>query len=635
MKKIFYILTILAFIACEHKDIIIEEPPVKEPPVEKPQNKKPVFKDHGVATPISNHRGIVATVDGNNRNVVLIWLFDYTGGYALLMVDAETGKSDQYAVPFPTGGDTPYSSILSTGNKFYTLFNGYFTEFDPVKRAFTFHQAVKRQMAMSMTEDYNGVIWAATYPNSGLVSFDPKTRTLKDYGYLYQQNWSQYPRYVARDKAGWVYFGLGETDSQIIAFNPATGQAKPMLDGSERKRGIAFVYLDRDEKVYGQSLPDKNGVWYEFYNGERLTILSHTSNPAPIITGSQALFYTTFPDGKKIKTCDLIEYKLVVEDPATHSSKQVSFEYTSQGASIMGVGASPDGKIVGGTAFPMRFFSYDPGKDTWRNYAALGQFNALTCQGNALFFGVYPSGALVYWNGVSPVTLKNCSPVIHRPHRLTAYPDGNTLIMGGTPGYGYTGGGLLFWYVGTNAGELLNEDDIATDQSTMSLVPLPFNKVLGGTTTDPGTGGERKAKEAVLYIISIDSRKVEWKQSVIPGVQSYNDLCMNPDGLVYGIADKKTFFVFDTKKKAIIHQYDLMPVFGVTAGGQSPRIFVQGTGKATYILLKKGIAVVDPLTFKITLLALSPLPIDGGGDFLDGTIYYYVGSHLFSYGVLP
>ena len=36
-------------------------------------------------------------------------------------------------------------------------------------------------------------------------------------------------------------------------------------------------------------------------------------------------------------------------------------------------------------------------------------------------------------------------PEIHRPHRVFAHPDGRTIIMGGAPQYGYTGGGLLFW----------------------------------------------------------------------------------------------------------------------------------------------------------------------------------------------
>ena len=83
------------------------------------------FYDHGVATPISNHRGTVATVDGDGRNVVLLWLMDHRGCYALLLIDAETGKAEQNPQPFHVG-DTPFASVLSTRNKFYTQFNSYF-----------------------------------------------------------------------------------------------------------------------------------------------------------------------------------------------------------------------------------------------------------------------------------------------------------------------------------------------------------------------------------------------------------------------------------------------------------------------------------------------------------------------------
>src|SRR5215212_10761370 len=79
------------------------------------------FHDHGVAAPISNHRGTVATVDGDGRNVLLQWLMDHRGGYELLLLDATTGKAEEYETPFKLGQfDAPYASILSSGNKFYT-----------------------------------------------------------------------------------------------------------------------------------------------------------------------------------------------------------------------------------------------------------------------------------------------------------------------------------------------------------------------------------------------------------------------------------------------------------------------------------------------------------------------------------
>ena len=601
------------------------------------------FFDHGVASPVSNHRGIVATVDGNGKNVALLWLFDHRGGYALLMIDAETGKSQTFPMPFPAG-DAAYSSILSSKNKFYTLFNNHFAEFDPIKRAFTFSKEALPQNAMGMTEDDQGVIWAVTYPNSGLVSFNPKTRQFKDYGYVYKQNWHQYPRFLVTDNAGWVYFGLGNTASQIIAFDPVTGKAKLMLEESERKRGMAYVYRDLNGKVYGQPLHDSKEDWYEFYKGNGRKIGKHNSlNPKPIITGNQNLFHRNFPDGKKIKYLDLLERKLVVEDPKTNIEKKVSLDYTSDGAIVMGVAASPDGTIAGGTTFPMRFFNYNPKTDSLMNLPAIGQFNALAHQGDRFYFGIYPQGALLEWNpsepwvntkmGVqtNPLFLASANPVIHRPFRILAYHDDKTIIMSGTPEYGYTGGGLLFWDRKKKTLTVLPDSAIILDQSTMSMVALPGGKLLGGTTTAPGTGGEKKAKEAELYIMDMTSKRLEWHKVLFPGVQSYSDMCLGPDGLIYGITDFKKFFVFDPLKRVVVHQQDAEANFGRTTAAQSPRIFIFGPKKEIYLLFEKGIVRVDPGTFRMTMVAKSPVPINAGGDYLDGYIYFVSGSHLYSY----
>lgn len=601
------------------------------------------FFDHGVATPVSNSRGIVATVDGNGRNVAMVWLFDHRGGYALLMIDAETGKSEQFPMPFPAG-DAVYSSILSSRNKFYTLFKGNFVEFDPVKRAFTFHMETLPQMAMGMTEDDQGVIWAATYPNSGVVSFNPTTRELKDYGYLYKQNWPQYPRNMVADDAGYIYYSLGNTASQIISFNPITGQAKPMLTEAERKRGTAYVYRDLDGKVYGQSLQDSKAEWYEFYKGNGKKIEKHDLlNPKPMITGNQGIVYSDFPDGKKIKKLDLLERKLVVEDPRTNTGKEVSFDYTSEGGWTMGVAASPDGKITGGTSFPMRFFSYDPKKNSWINQPAFGQFNALARQGDRFYFGVYGGGCLLEWDPskpwvntkkgeeTNPLFLAGVSPIINRPSRVLPYSDGKTIIMSGTPQYGYTGGGLLFWDRVKKTQILLQDSAVILDQSTMSMVSLPGGKLLGGTTTAPGTGGEKKAVEAELYVMDVVSKHLEWHKALLPNVQSYCDMCLGPDGLVYGITDFKKFFVFDPIKRIIVNQQDVEANFGKTSAEQSPRIFIFGPKKEIYLLFVKGIVKVERGSFEMTMIAESPVPINTGGDYLDGRIYFVSGSHLCSY----
>lgn len=598
------------------------------------------FFHHGVATPVSNHRGTVATVDAEGRNVVLVWLFDHRGGYALLMLDADTGKSQEIAMPFPPGGDCPYSSILSTGNKFYTHFNSHFCEFDPAKRAFAFFQETAPQMAMGMTQDDNGVIWSVTYPSSGVVSFDPATRAFKDYGHVYEQNWAQYQRYVAADDTGWIYFGIGSTASQIIAFDPQSGEGTPVVPEAERVKGSGYVCRDVNGKVYGRS----GSQWYEFYNGEWTEIAEPTIDKKPIITSHQGLFHTKFPDGTLLKTCDLVNRVLVVENPETGEVKQSSFDYTSEGAHIMGLAVAPGNTICGGTAFPMRFFSYNPQTDAWTNRAAYGQWNTVARQGDRFFVGGYGGGFLLEWDpaqewvatvkgndGCNPLFLTQCTPPIHRPHDLLAHPDGKTLVLAGTPGYGYTGGGLLFWDRETKTRTLIEHTDILPEHSTQSLVALEDGKILGGSTTAPGTGGETKAKQAELYIMDMATKKLDWHEAVFPGVQGYTDLCRVSNGLVYGVADRKRFFVFDPAKRAVVHEEDTSATFGPTISHQGPRVFVLAPEGTLYMLFVKGVARIDLNTHTITMLAESPVSIGPGGDLLDGRIYFGSGSHLYSY----
>ncbi|MBQ41176.1 MAG: hypothetical protein CME15_01840 [Gemmatimonadetes bacterium] len=605
------------------------------------------FQHHGVASPISNHRGTVATVDGEGRNVVLLWLFDHRGGYALLMIDAETGESEEFPMPFPQKGDCPFTSILSSRNRFYTHFNEYFTEFDPEKRSFTFSEQTVPRMAMGMTEDDDGGIWAVSYPDSGVMRYDPESGQFRDFGHVYKQNWPQYQRHVAADDAGWLYFAVGSTACQIIAVDPDSGEARPVLAEEERRQGSSYVYRDLDGKVYGLAVsPATDDGWYRFHRGEWQKIgADHQKREKPIITESQSLFHTAFPDGSTLKRCDLVDGVVAVEDPAG-AVRQATFQYTSEGAHLMGLATAPDGTICGGTAFPMRFFSYHPRRDEWTNRACYIQWNTVACGGDRFFVGGYTGGFLLEWDPArewvatekdnpesNPRFLTQCAPTINRPHMLLAHPDGETLVLAGTPGYGYTGGGLLFWNRKTGEETVLEHSDLIPEQSTMSLVPLPGGKLLGGTTVAPGTGGEQKATAAELYVMDESSKQLDWRSVVFSGVSEYTDMCPGPDGLVYGFTDRKRFFVFDSRQRQVVHEEETEGEFGVTTYQQGPRVFIRGPGGEIYVLFVKGIARVDVDTHGIEMLAESPLPVGPGGDILDGRIYFASGSHLYSYGL--
>ncbi|HJN19268.1 MAG TPA: hypothetical protein QGH10_27500 [Armatimonadota bacterium] len=604
------------------------------------------FFHHGVATPVSNHRGIVATVDGDGRNVALIWLYDHTGCYALLMVDAETGEAEQFPMPWKTG-DCPFASVLSTKNRFYSHFGNHFCEFDPVKREFTFFSETVPQMAMSMTEGPNGVIWSATYPNSGVASYNPETGDFRDYGHVHEENWRQYPRAVAADDAGWVYFGIGSTNAHVIGLNAETGEAKPMVPESERGKGTGPVYADNNGKVYGQTRSSADLPWYEFYGGVATKLDEPpTIDKTPIIASSQSLFHTRFPDGKILKRCDTVEAIIAIEDPATGEITQNSFDYTSEGDHMMGMAAGPSGTIIGGTAFPMRCFIYDPETDELTNRAGYSQWNTVVTQGDRFFVGGYGHGILLEYDptsewvptvkdkaGCNPLFLAECPPTINRPHDLLAHPDGKTIVMAGTPGYGYTGGGLMFWDRLAKEAIVIEHTEILPEHSTASLVALPDGKLLGGSTIAAGTGGEQKATVAELYIMDMATKAIDWHEVVFEGISGYADMIVAPNGLVLGIADHKRFFAFNAETREVVYDADISEEFGSTTSGQQSRIFVTGPNDTIYILFRKGIATVDPDTFEITMLAESPVSIGPGGAYLEGRIYFGSGSHVYSYEI--
>ncbi len=602
------------------------------------------FLDHGVAAPNSCHRGTVATVDGEGKPVVLVWLMDHRGTYALLWIDAETGSTREFPVPFPLG-DNPYASILSRENKLYSHFGSHFVEFDPVRREFTFCRKTAPQMAMSMTEDDRGQIWSATYPQSGLVRFDPKTREFSDYGHLYRQDWAQYPRSVAADGAGWVYLGVGSAACQILMFDPKAGKAVPLLADAERRHGYGEVHAAADGKVYGRPWSDGDEQWYRFDQGRAVKVGKRPPfREKPIVAGSQGLFHRRFPDGRQIETLDLIERLLVVADPKSTKQTTLRFDYRSEGAHIMGLAAAPDGTICGGTAFPMRFFRYDPRTDQCADREAHGQWNTVARQGNRFFAGIYGGGGLLEWDPAvpwvntvpgrpdcNPRFLNQCAPTINRPHELLAHPDGNTLVLAGTPGYGLTGGGLMFWDRRAGRKKVLTDQQLIPDQSTMSLVALEGSRLLGGTTTSPGTGGRRRADQAELYLFDMAQGRIVWHEPVLPGIREYTDLCLGPDGHVWGIADHATFFIFDPSQRKILHQQALAAPLTRAVSHQGPRAFVRDN-ETTCLLMTGGIARIDASTRKIHLLARSPVPVTAGGDILDGRIYFASGSHVISFG---
>ena len=231
--------------------------------------------------------------------------------------------------------------------------------------------------------------------------------------------------------------------------------------------------------------------------------------------------------------------------------------------------------------------------------------------------------------GSNPAFLTDSAPTINRPHKLLAHPDGRTLVLAGTPGYGLTGGGLLFWDRPTATQVLLTHENLIPQQSTMSLGPARW-KTVGRDYDQPGHGRPMQGRPGGTLSAGHGDQADHLARGGDRRVRNYVDLCLGPDGLVWGFADSQ-FFVFDPATKKIVHREPIDKSLVPPAYGQGPRVFVRGPKNQVYALFHRSIARIEPQGWKINVLARSPVMISTGGDYLDGRIYFATGSHLYSY----
>jgi len=601
------------------------------------------FMDHGVAAPVAESRGVVVTQDAQGHPLVIACSLDNSPQGWILVTDVDRRETRQYYYPEGVPNSPPYASLLSQNGRFYTGAGRVLLEFDPASRAWLFHGVPQPEAECFVGEAFadgpDGLIYAGTYPNSHLISFDPRTKEMTDYGQMDPQE--QYFTYLAFDQAGWAYCGLGTARYNLVAFHPKTRERRQIVPEEQRQLGTARVYRGTDGKVYGNA----GGQWYQLWEGNATPIAQEAAAPkAP--TGEIGWGNTrgVFPDGRILRAYNLPERWLEVEDPRTKEVKRLTFDYRSEGATITSLVAGPDGKVYGSTCHPMHFFAYSPERkvlEDWGPVARIGGGNicAMDVQGQYVVGAAYSGGWLYLydtaqpWNGETgdhpnPRLLAEYPADICRPRAALAHPDGHHVLMAGYMGYGRRGGGMALYDLTTGESTLLTHEDLIPDQSTITLKALPDGNLVGGTSIETPGGGHPTAKEGVLYILDWPTRKVVFQTVPVPGASEVFSLEVGPDGWVYGLTAGSNFFVFDPATRQVVHRESLAEY-----GGLPRPALIRGPDGNLYALFTKALVRIEPQTFRHEKLADAPGSISAGLAIQAGRLYFAIGSHLWSYGL--
>jgi dienelactone hydrolase len=610
--------------------------------------KESGFADLGIAAPFTENRGVVCAQDNNGRQLAVACLLDMSRVGSLLVTDIDSGETSQFEFPESTGSDrfatwAPYASLLSRNGRFYTFAGKSLIEFDIDRREMTFSgvpaPTEECYLGAAMVDGPDGRIYAASYPHSRLVSFDPDTKTMKDHGQLDTKE--NYPESLAVDDAGWLYCGIGTARSNIVALNPKTGELLQIVKEEDRKLGTGRVYAAANGFVYGEA----GGLWYRMKAGRAESITREkAATPLP----NRAIAWGTrtgvFPDGRELVEYSLPERRMIVRDPRTGAEKTIPIKFRSGGAAISTLALGPDGYIYGSSMHPMHFFRYDPEGEQIRDLGPIwaiggGNICAMAAQGRYVAGPSYSKGYFHLFDTTKPFRPEDADDPnpriiaqfegdITRPRTCLGHPDGEHVIMGGFMGYGRTGGGLGIVSLKTGEKELLTHEQVIPYHSTHTLKALPSGDLVGGTSVLTPGGGHPRDSEGVLYMMDWKTRKVVFRTAPVPGAPEVFSLEVGPDGLVYGVASGSRFFIFDPVKREVVYREDMSGY-----GDLVRPSLLTGEDEKIYVLFSKSIVRIDPGNFRAGKLADSPVTINVGLAIKDGFIYFASGAHLWRFRI--
>ncbi len=606
------------------------------------------IKDLGIAVDSAECRGIVACRTPDGRNLVISASLDLGTRGWLLVTDIDSGESRQVFFPEDVPNSPAYASLLSRNGRFYTGAGKVFCEFDPASGDWLFHGVPQAEtdcfVAEAMADGPDGLIYAGTYPTSHLVSFDPRTKAMRDFGQLDPEE--KYFNYLVFDAEGWAYAGLGTARYNIVAFHPKTGERRQLVPENERALGTAEVYAGTDGAVYGKA----GQRWYRLAGGRAEAVTEGQAAPRAA-TGVIGWGRKTglFPDGRKIATYNLPEKFMEIEAPdkngAPGERRRIPLAYKSGGSQITSLVTGPDGRVYGSSAHPMHFFVFDPGRDKLEDWGPVprvggGNFCAMAVQGRFIAAAAY-SGGFFYiydtakpWNGErgddpNPKLVARYQEDIARPRTALAYPDGRHVLMAGYMDYGRRGGGIGIYDLETGESTLLSHENVVPDQSTIALKVLPDGNLVGGTSIQTPGGGHEKAREGELYILDWKTKKVVFRTIPVPGASDVASLEIGADGFVYGVAGPTPeLFVFDPRTRAVVRRESLAR-FGIL-----PRqVLARAADGRIYGLLSKALIRIDPGAKSAVKAADLPAEATAGAVIAAGRLYFAAGARLFSVGL--
>ena len=107
------------------------------------------FVDHGVGAPVAESRGLVTMTDAEGHRLALVLSTDCSPRGWILLIDVDSGETQQFYYPEGVPNSAPFASLLSRNGRFYTFAGKVLLEFDPLTREWLFSGIPARPRSVS------------------------------------------------------------------------------------------------------------------------------------------------------------------------------------------------------------------------------------------------------------------------------------------------------------------------------------------------------------------------------------------------------------------------------------------------------------------------------------------------------
>ncbi len=563
-----------------------------------------------------------------DKDTIYLSFGQYNASLFLLAVNPDTGQMRQFNGPLSSEWGS-WGFTVDHENRIYlgSYYNAHLLRFDPKTETWDDlgqPGGEKESFICRVTTATDGKIWGGTFPSAKLFSYDPKTGVREDFGRMDPDQFYCYP---TAGEDGKIYCAIQFEKMDIIVFDPEKKTKISLLPGDERKPGRVSVVKGNNGKMYANL--STSGKWFLIEDGERLVEVSKSE--VPFLQGGLA-------DGRQFQYTD--NNVLKIKNPVTKEEREIPLQYDAAGSFIFVVGVGPEARIYGSSMLPLRFFIYDPHRQSLTNLGkasrANGEVYSMGSLDGKLYLCSYPGARLSVYDPKRPLRFgedeeanpRDLGPIggeQYRPRAMLAGPHGK-IYIGSYPDYGLMGGAISVYDPKRN--EKRVHRHIVQNQSIASLAYLEkLDLLVAGSSVKGGTGTHAVEKEAKLILWDPKEEKKIFEAVPVPEGKTILSLAVTAEGLLYGITDNEKVFVFEPERREIKKVFDL--------GFKEPREISLHLGPEMrlYGLAKEAIFFIDPRNDQISLVTKPSVPIHSGMALLDRKIYFGSGANLYEFEI--